>query len=233
MKIDIWSDIRCPFCYIGKHNLEQALSQFKDGDKLEVVWHSYELDPTIETDENINTLDYFVQNKGISKEQAQQMMHHPVEMGKELGLVFNFDKAVVANSFKAHRLIKLAQKHNKANEAEEALFKAHFTDGVNIDDNQSLLKIGKEIGIDVAEIEAIFTSDIYTQEVKQDIVRSQQLRISGVPFFVFNNKYAISGAQPVETFTRALEKSYHEFAQENNIEILNQGDSCDMDGNCD
>lgn len=233
MRVDIWSDVRCPFCYIGKRNFEKGLAQFADKDKIEVVWHSYELDPTLKTDENIDILDYFVESKGMPKDQAQQMLAHPIAMGKSVGIDFQFEKSILANSFKAHRLIQMAQANGLGNEAEEALFKAHFTDGVNIDSDEELLKLGLSIGLEKEKVEELFTSAIFEQEVKQDIFRAQQLGIRGVPYFVFNDKYAVSGAQPMETFLGALEKSYSETIPQNNFESLGDGEACGIDGNCD
>lgn len=232
MVVDIWSDVRCPFCYIGKHNIENALAQFEHKDNIEIVWHSYELDPNLKTDTGINTLDYFVKYKGVDINQAKQMLQAPIQYGAELGLKFDFENSVVANSFNAHRLIQFAQSKGLGNEIEEALFKAHFTDGVNIDDIEELVKLGVDTGLIANELKDVLNSEKFAQEVKQDIVRAQQIGVRGVPYFVFNNKYAVSGAQPVETFLGALEKSYGEILDEGNIQILGEGDSCDTDGNC-
>src|SRR5690554_1179443 len=146
MEINIWSDVRCPFCYIGKKNFEKALEQFPQKDQIKVVWRSFELDPSLKTQPETSTVDYFVQSKGVSREQATQMLGHATNMAREVGLTFDFDKAVLANSFNAHRLIQMAKSKDLGNEIEEALFEAHFTDGVNIDDIESLIKIGVSIG---------------------------------------------------------------------------------------
>lgn len=233
MKIDIWSDVRCPFCYIGKHKFENALKQFSENENVEIVWHSFELDPSIQTDTSISSLEYFVQAKGIGKDQAQQMMQYPKQMGESLGLTFNFDQSVVANSFNAHRLIQMAKSYHLGSEAEEALFVAHFADGVNIDDKVELCKLGVQIGLDKIEVEAMLNSEKFAQEVRQDIMRAQQLGVRGVPYFVFNDKYAVSGTQAEETFLGALNKSFSEFKEDDHgLEVLNNGNTCDMEGNC-
>ena len=126
MKISIWSDVRCPFCYIGKHKFEKALEQFPHKDQIEVVWKSFELDPGLQTNPRVNTLDHLAENKGISRDQAEQMTQYATQAAKEAGLELHFNKAVVANSFNAHRLIQLAKTKGLGSEAEEALFKAHF-----------------------------------------------------------------------------------------------------------
>src|SRR5688572_12197537 len=145
MKVDIWSDIRCPFCYIGKRKFEMALEQFPHKDKIEVVWRSFELDPNIKTDTSINYLEYLAQKKGISVPEVQQMLQHIVDAAKEVGLHFDSAKIVIANSFNAHRLIHLAKTKGFGNEAKEQLLKAFFIEGRNIDDDQTLTEIGSLI----------------------------------------------------------------------------------------
>ena len=168
MKVNIWSDVRCPFCYIGKKKFEMALDRFDDKDKVEVIWRSFQLDPNLETKTGINAVDHIAAIKGISQEQAEEMHNHVTRVAKEVGLEFNFEKAVVANSFNAHRLIQLAKTRGLGNEAEEQLFKAHFTDGKNIDDNEMLIQAGVAIGLDEKEIRAMLASDAFTKEVSED-----------------------------------------------------------------
>ncbi|MCO5247354.1 MAG: DsbA family oxidoreductase [Chitinophagales bacterium] len=233
MKVDIWSDVRCPFCYIGKRSLENALKKFLHRDKVELVWHSYELDPNLKTDTSIDIYDYFVSAKGTSREQAKMMMKNMKFSAEGVNLKFNVDEMIVANSFKAHRLIQFAKTKGWGNEIEEALFKAHFIEAKNIDDDPTLLNLAKNIGLDENETLQVLTSDAYTDEVKQDVMTAAQMGVRGVPFFVLNNKYAISGAQHENTFSDALNKAWGEFSQQQKkIEILNEGDSCDVDGNC-
>lgn len=232
MKVDIWSDVRCPFCYIGKHKFENALEQFPNKAQVEVIWHSFELDPNLKTDPDMNTLDHLAKNKGISGAQAEQMTQYAVRAAKEVGLELNFNKAVVANSFNAHRLIQLAKAKGSGNEAEEQLFKAHFTEGKNIDDKEVLLQTGVVIGLSEKVVEEALSSDDYAYKVRQDEAEAQSLGIRSVPYFVFNDKYAISGAQPTETFLGALRQSWEEFEKENKIVVLNDGASCSVDGNC-
>jgi len=234
MKVEIWSDVMCPFCYIGKRRFEQALEHFEHKVDIEIEWKSFQLNPDLETDPTISINEYLADRKGWTIDHARQMNDHVTKMAAEAGLTYNMDKAVVANSFKAHRFSHLAKKHGLGIEAEEALFKAYFTDSKNIDDNTVLIELGKQIGLDTAEIEQVLKSDAYAEDVKHDIDTAQYLGIQGVPFFVLNNKYAVSGAQAVPVFEQSLEKAFGEWRQENQkpkLEII-EGQSCTPDGDC-
>lgn len=233
MEVNIWSDVRCPFCYIGKKKFEAALERFPQKDELRINWRSFELDPNLTTQPQTSTIDYFVQTKGVDREQATRMLSQATEMAKEVGLDFDFDKAVLANSFNAHRLIQMAKSKNLGNEIEEALFKAHFTDGVNVDDIEALVEIGTSIGMGEPEVRRAMESDAFDYEVRQDQLDARNIGVQGVPFFVFNNKYAVSGAQSTEAFLQTIEKAYTEYKQENPGLIIDKGDSCSTDGTCD
>lgn len=209
MTITIWSDIRCPFCYIGKRKFENALSQFKHKDKVTVEWKSFELDPNIRTNPEITTMDYFV-NKGANMDQMRQMQTNVNAMAQEVGLEFNFEDVVVANSFNAHKLMHLTKKINKQDEANELLFKAHFIEGKNIDDAKVLVAIGEQLGLEQEDIKEQLHSKALDKEVADDQIEAKEIGVTGVPFFVFNHKYAFSGAQPENVFLEALEKYYSE-----------------------
>ncbi|MEX2594839.1 MAG: DsbA family oxidoreductase [Anditalea sp.] len=211
IKVNIWSDIRCPFCYIGKHKFEAALEKFSQKDKVEVIWRSFELDPHLKTRTDLNMYDYFADLKGMSREHAEKMNDQVVQIAKEVGLNFNIDKAVVANSFNGHRLLQLAKSKDLGAEAEEQLFKAHFTEGKNIDDKEILTQLGISIGLNEEEVSEVLSSNAYAEEVREDESMAQNIGVRGVPFFVFNDKYAVSGAQSTETFLETLEKSWEEF----------------------
>lgn len=233
MKIDIWSDVRCPFCYIGKHKLETALEQFAHKEDIEVIWHSFELDPDLETRTDINIYDHFAERKGISKTQAAQMLQHATLAAHDAGLTIRFDKSVIANSFNAHRLIQFAKTKKRGNEAEEALFQAHFEAGKNIDDPEILIQIALSIGLGEKETKAVLTSGMFAEAVRSDEHAATEMGIGGVPFFVFNNRFAISGAQSPDIFLQALEQSWAEYeTPKHNPEVL-KGESCAPDGSCD
>ncbi len=234
MKVEIWSDVMCPFCYIGKRRFEAALKEFAHKNEIEIEWKSFQLNPDLKTDPKINIDQYLADVKGFTIDHARQLNGHVTQMAAEAGLTYNFDKAVVANSFNAHRLSHLAKKHSLGVAMEEQLFKAYFTDGKNIDDPDTLVQLGAEIGLDANEIKQTLQSDAFADEVRGDIRQAQYLGIQGVPFFVLNNKYGISGAQAVPVFEQTLEKAFADWQKENpklKLEII-EGESCVPDGDC-
>ena len=232
MLVKIWSDVRCPFCYIGKKKFEAALEKFPQKDQVKVEWKSFQLDPTLKTDTSISTLDYFVKTKGVSKEQAMQMFNGATNMALEAGIDFNIEDSVPANSFMAHRLIQFAKSKDLGNEIEEVLFKAHFEEAKNIDDLKVLVQVATSIGMNAEEVENILKSDAFAYEVKQDEMEARNIGVSGVPFFVFEDKYAVSGAQSSEAFLQNLEKSWEEYLLKNPKLEISKGDSCATDGTC-
>lgn len=232
MQVDIWSDVRCPFCYIGKHKFEKALQDFPQKDKIDIVWHSFELDPYIKTDPDKSIYEHLAENKGIPRDQAKQMVEYSTEIAKDAGLKFNQEKSIVANSFNAHRLIQFAKTKRLGDKVEEQLFKAYFEDGKNIDDKATLAQIGVGIGMDNKELEEVLSSDAFGKEVRKDESAAQEIGIHGVPFFIFDQKYAVSGAQPPEVFSGALAQSWDEYQKKQNLVILEEGKSCSVGGNC-
>lgn len=234
MKIEIWSDVMCPFCYIGKRRFESAMAAFGHREQVEVEWKSFQLNPYMQTDPDMNINQYLAENKGWTPDYARRMNDHVTEMAAAEGLKYDFDKAVVANSFNAHRMAHLAKKYGLGEAAEEALFRAYFTEGKNIDDKETLAGIAASIGLDKAEAEQALESDAFADEVKHDIAEAQYLGIQGVPFFVMNRKYGVSGAQAVPVFTQTLETSFAEWQQENNKPDLSvmEGESCSPGGDC-
>ena len=210
MSVEIWSDIMCPFCYIGKKKFEQALSQFESKDEVEIIWKSFQLSPDLVTDTKINIDEYLATHKGISIEQAQQMNAQVSQMAKQVGLEYHLDKSVVANSFDAHRFSHYALSMGKQDAAEEKLFQAYFTEGKNMDDKNTLMDIGTEIGLDANEIEKILDSEMYCDAVIEDIKEAEAIGVQGVPFFVFDRKYAVSGAQDSAVFLNTLQQTLKE-----------------------
>lgn len=235
MKIEIWSDVMCPFCYIGKRHFEDALSKFSDKEHIDIEWKSFQLDPTMPDVAEESQEDYLVKRKGMSREQVQGMLQNVTAMAKEAGLDFNFDRSIMVNSQKAHQLIQFAKSKGLGNEIEERLFKAYFTEGKNVADETTLTELGKEIGLDKNELQVAFNDDKYLYQMKQDIQEAQNIGVRGVPFFVFDRKYGVSGAQPTEAFLETLNKSFGEWREKNLKTILDisQGQSCDINGNCD
>ncbi|MCQ6960231.1 DsbA family oxidoreductase [Mucilaginibacter aquariorum] len=234
MKIEIWSDVMCPFCYIGKRRFEDALQQFAHKDSVEIEWKSFQLNPDMVTDPSVNINQYLADAKGWTLDYAQQMNNHVTEMAAEVGLTYHMDNAVVANSFNAHRFTHLAKKHGLGANAEEALFKAYFTDGKNVDDTDTLIELGTSIGLNAEEVKQTLATDAYADAVKHDIAEAQYLGIKGVPFFVMNSKYGVSGAQAVPVFTQTLEKAFEEWDAEQakpKLDII-EGPTCGPDGDC-
>lgn len=230
LTIDVWSDIVCPFCYIGKRNLENALEQTGLKETAKVTWHSFELAPDAQTIPDATIYEVLGERKGWSLEQSKQIHNQMEQRAKQSGLEYNFDKTVPANSYKAHRLLQLAKKYNMQKEVKENLFKGYFTDGKNIDDEEYLVKTGLRSGLNEKEIRETLVSGDIEQEIRKDIEDARKLGIQGVPFFILNQKYALSGAQPVEVFTEALEK----LKEELNLSPAPDefGSYCWQDGTC-
>ncbi|MES2703305.1 MAG: DsbA family oxidoreductase [Bacteroidota bacterium] len=231
MKIDIWSDIMCPFCYIGKRRLEASLEQFEHGKDVEIIWHSFQLDPGMQPAPGADLYGYLAQRKGQSREWSVGIHRQMEQNAKADGLEYNFDKAVVANSFNAHQLIQLAKSKGLGDKAEERLFRAYFTEGRDVADINTLTQLGIDIGLSAIETGEMLNNDEYAAAVATDIQWANELGITGVPFFVINDKYAISGAQPVEVFTNALQQAWVEQTAGKPIMHKNNTGNC-ADGSC-
>ena len=235
LKIEVWSDVMCPFCYIGKRMFEQALEKFPYNKDIELEWKAFQLNPSIpDTPPKENILEYFSREKGVSLQEAENMHQRVEQMASSVGLTYHTRKIVIANSFNAHRLSHFAKTKSLEiqDQVEEALFNAYFTEGKNINDIPTLLEIGCSAGLDKNELTQLLNTEEFAYDVKQDIQEASNIGVSGVPFFLFNRKYAISGAQPPEVFLQTLEKAYESWKYENSkIEII-KGDSCSIDGNC-
>lgn len=215
MKVEIWSDVMCPFCYIGKRHLEEALQDFDQKDEIEIIWKSFQLNPDLpevaDTDKSV--YQYLAEAKGMSYEQSVEMHRNVVEMAKKAGLDYNFDDAVVANSFKSHRLLQIAKEKGLGDDLEERLFSAYFIEGKDTSSDKVLIALGNEIGLSEEEVNHALTNEKYAKMVKDDIQESRRIGVSGVPFFVFDRKYAVSGAQPPEAFIQVLERSVSEWKE--------------------
>jgi len=217
MKVEVWSDIMCPFCYIGKRHYETAINQFPDRNNIDLEWKSFQLDPTIPKTfaKKQNLFEYLADSKGISVQQSMQMHQKVLNMASQAGLNFQFDNAVVANSFDAHRIIQMAKTKGLGDEAEERFFKAYFTEGKDLANCKILSLVGNEIGLNDDEINLALTDDLYAYKIKRDVKEADAIGISGVPFFVFYRKFAVSGAQPAQLFLQTLQKSFAEWQKAN------------------
>ncbi|MEW1952631.1 DsbA family oxidoreductase [Terrabacter sp. NPDC080008] len=208
MKIDIWSDIVCPFCYLGKRRLETALASFEHADEVEVTWHSFELDRGAEAVSPHSLVELIATKYGTSRDQAVAQHRSMAAAAAELGLEFNWEQARYGNTFDAHRVVHLAAEHGLADAAHERLMRAYFTDGLAVGDRDVLVQLATEIGLDGEQVREMLDSDDYGNHVRSDEATAKMLGIESVPFFVFDRKYGVSGAQPPEVFTQALETAW-------------------------
>jgi predicted DsbA family dithiol-disulfide isomerase len=212
MHIDIWSDIACPWCFIGKRRFEKALAEFPHRDQVTVTWHSFQLDPSLPEHYDGTELEYLSQRKGMAPSQVARMFEHVTQVAAAEGLDYDFAEIVVANSFRGHELLHLAKARGAgaADAVKEALLSAHFEKGRDIGDRQVLVEIGASAGLTEAEITEALDAGTYRDAVRADIREAQMLGIQGVPFFVFERKYGVSGAQPSEAFAEVLDTVWRE-----------------------
>ncbi len=230
MKVEIWSDIVCPFCYIGKRKFENALNRFDNKEQVEIIWHSFQLDPDVIPVQGQSVDQYLADRKGVSLKEGKEMNEYMSSIAKEVGLEYNFDKAIINNTMNAHRLLHLAKKGGVQNDVKEKLFAAYYTDGKDVGDTETLVQIGESGGLNADEIRELLQSNEYIKEVRIDQFRGEQLGVQGVPFFVFNSKYAVSGAQSAEVFSNVLEKVWEE--ENPLVEITAAAGFCTADGVC-
>jgi predicted DsbA family dithiol-disulfide isomerase len=208
MKVEIWSDIVCPWCYIGKRRFEAALARFEHQDEVEVTWRSFELDPNA-SPRSAGTLDELLARKyGQTKEQAAAGHARLTALAAEDGLEYHFDRAQHGNTFDAHRLTHLAASHDLQDVMEERLMRAYFTEGLPISDPDTLVRLAAEVGMDGEEARTVLAGDAYAAETRADEERAAAFGIRGVPFVVVDEAYGVSGAQPAEVFLDALEKGW-------------------------
>ncbi|WP_433940520.1 DsbA family oxidoreductase [Paenibacillus lautus] len=233
MKVEIWSDFMCPFCYIGKRRFESALEQFPHKDQVEVVYRSFELDPNASYKPGVSMDELLAAKYGMSIEQAKAANANVTQQAASVGLTYHMDRVIPANSFDAHRLVHFAAQHGKMKDMTERLFRAYFTDAENLEDKNLLADLAAEVGLEREQAMGVLESDAFQSEVRADEAAATNLGIRGVPFFVLGGKYAVSGAQPLEVFTDALDKAYREA---NPLVMVNESDSNDgicADGSCD
>ncbi len=204
MQIEVFSDVVCPWCYIGKRRLEEALSGFDHADQVTVTYRSFQLDPSSPDTSELGLDQMLAAKYGRSIEQARAMNAQVSGIAASVGLDFRLDIARPANTFRAHRLIHHAADHGLANELNERLLRGYFTEGVRVGERDDLLRLAVEVGLDEAGAAAVLDSEAYADDVRADIDLARQFGATGVPFFVFDRKYAISGAQETALFTEVL-----------------------------
>lgn len=210
MRVDIFSDVACPWCYIGKRRFEKALDQFAHSDEVEITWHSYQLDPTAPKVSDINLNDMLAKKYGMGVQKAIEANQRVTNLAAEEGLEYRLDKARYGNTFDAHRLIHLAADRNLQGEVKERFLKAYFSEGEALGDTETLVRLVSEVGIDAEEARAVLAGDDYADAVRDDIQNAREIGIQGVPFFIIDEKYGISGAQPTDLFKKALDQVWDE-----------------------
>lgn len=210
MKIEVWSDYVCPFCYIGKRRLEEAIEEAGLKEDVEVIYKAYELDPNAVATSDKSMVTALSEKYNMSVEEAKAMTENVEMQAKSVGLAYDFEKMTPANTFHAHRLAKFAEDEKLGEEMTERLLKAYFIEGEKIGTYETLLQLAEEVGLSKEQTEKMLHSEEYIDEVKKDIEEASQIGVQGVPFFVIDRKYALSGAQATETFVEALQKAHSE-----------------------
>ena len=203
MTVEIWSDIVCPWCYVGKRRLEHALERFAHRDQVELTWRSFQLDPTAPPERTTSPAEHLASKYGMSIEEAERSNAQMTELAAGEGLEYHLDRTRGGNSFDAHRLIQLAKGNGRGDEVMERLMRAYFTEGEAIGDAETIVRLAIEMGVDPRGL----LGDAYADAVRQDEELARRIGIQGVPFFVLNRRYGISGAQPPELLLKALEKA--------------------------
>jgi predicted DsbA family dithiol-disulfide isomerase len=210
MKVEIWSDVVCPWCYVGKRRFEQALARVPYGDEVEVVYRAFELDPAAPRERTGDHDEHLARKYGLEVERARQINAQMTETAAAEGLDFRFDLMRGGNTFDAHRLLHLARDRGKQLDLKERLLLATFSEGEPIGDPTALVRLAVDAGLDEAEVTEVLDSDRYADAVRNDEQQAASYGISGVPFFVIDGKYGVSGAQPADVLVQVLEQAYGE-----------------------
>lgn len=212
LRIDVWSDIACPWCYVGKRHLEQALARFEPGGSIEVVWRAFELDPSAprESRERGPYAERLARKYGSSVDEAQARIDHLVSVARADGLELDFERIRPGNTFDAHRIVHYAREVGLQDAVKERFLRGYLCEGEAIGEPSVLLRLATEAGLEVERVSAILSSDAHARDVRTDEAEAQRLGIRGVPFFVIGGRYALSGAQPAESIARALRQAWSE-----------------------
>ncbi len=208
MDVEIWVDVVCPWCYIGKRRWEAALAEFPHRDEVNVTWRSFELAPDAPSASDLSLVEMLSTKYGVSVDEAVAMNDRVSGIAADEGLEYQLERARPANTFDAHRLLHLAGERGLADEAEERLFRAYFTEGVPIGEVDELVRLGTEVGLDPDEVRAVVESDRFATAVRDDQDTARALGVSGVPFVAIDRKFGVSGAQPVDVFRNALDEAW-------------------------
>ena len=210
--VEIWSDVVCPWCYLGKRRFESALARFEHRDDVEVVWRSFELDPNAGPSSSVPPAERLAAKYGMSVEDAKANHDRLTALASEDGLEYHLDRTRGGNTFDAHRLIQLGKARGIQDAVKERLMRAYFTENVAIDDRETLVGLAADAGLDADEARAVLASDDYADAVREDEELARRIGINGVPFFVLGRRYGVSGAQTSDVLLEALDKSWEALA---------------------
>ncbi len=233
LAIDVWSDVACPWCYIGKRRLEAALDRFEHRDEVELTWHSFELDPSAPavTPPSLTHVALLAKKFGTTPAAAQSMIDRVAGVAAQDGLAFRLDIARSGNTFDAHRLVHWAHTQGKQDAMKERLFKAYFTEGEAVGDRAVLTRLAREVGLDEERAHEMLLGDDFAKDVRADEDDARRLGITGVPFFVVGERFAVSGAQPADVILGALQRAWSERAP-SLVKMNTDGEACGPEG-CD
>ena len=230
LQIDVWSDIACPWCFVGKRRLERALAEFPHADDVEVVWHAFELDPAApkERDPSVSHAERIAKKYGMTVEQARQNSERLRETARGEGLAFDFEHIRSGNTFDAHRLVHLGRERGVQNAVKERFLRAYLEEGALMSDHATLLRLAVEAGLDEGEVTDVLASDQHAEAVRADEARAHELGINGVPCFVLDGRFAVSGAQSPQILLGALHQAWNE--RKSSSAGLAEGAACGPDG---
>jgi predicted DsbA family dithiol-disulfide isomerase len=231
VKVEIWSDIVCPWCFVGKRQFERAVAEFEHGDQVEVVWRSYELDPRAPAEREGTYAERIARKYGLEVGAARAAISRIINAGSEAGIDFKFEQMRPGNTFDAHRLVHLAKVRGIQNQVKERFLEANFFEGEPIGRRDALERLAAEAGLDAAEVAAVLDSDQYAEEVRVDERVAQSIGITGVPFFLIDDAYGIPGAQEPQVFLNVLRRAWGDTHRDVEI-VAAQGEVCDDDEVC-
>lgn len=230
LRVDIWSDVVCPWCAIGKANLDAALSHFDHADEVEIVWHSYELDPTAPAARAGNYVGMLSKKYGVSSDEAQAMIDRMTATGAECGVEFRFDRVQPGNTFDAHRMIHLGAARGLQTQVKERFLRGYLSEGEAIGLPEVVERLAIDAGLDADEVAAVLRTEAFADEVRIDEATAASMQVTGVPFFVFDRRLAVAGAQPPEVLLQVLERTWAE--RELAPDVVVEGEACGPEG-CD
>ena len=230
MKVEIWSDVVCPFCYVGKRKFEKALGEFAHRADVQIEWKSFQLTPDFVPTPGESIHAALAKKKGVPEAEGRRMSDHMTLIAKEVGLNYDFDKVIPANTFLAHQLIHLGAHHGQQDATKERLFAAYYLEGQDLNSVDTLVRLAAELGLDATEARQALLAGTYANEVRRDEYEAQQIQVRGVPFFVFDAKYAVSGAQPSNVFAEVLATVWAEAHPKAQPVLLADGPACGPEG---